>query len=177
MSNNSKADTLAELQDLVKGLQAKFPNGQFTLENTALTTPALVGLIQGLIDAINGVNTAETAVKAAQQNARVKEANVRPIVTALKRNLRAMFGQAADQLAPFGLEPQKAPKPRTGKQVVAAAAKAEATRTARGTTSKKQKLEVTGNVTGVQVTPITAPTPAEPAAPAPTQPTVTPAKP
>jgi hypothetical protein len=75
-----------------------------------------------------------------------------------------MFGNATDTLALFGLEPRKAPAPRTGTEIAAAAAKAEATRKARGTTSKKQKLAVTGNVTGIQVIPITAPTEAAPSA-------------
>jgi hypothetical protein len=47
---------------------------------------------------------------------------------------------------------------------VAATAKLRATRTARGTTSKKQKLAIKGDVTGVIVTPITAPAPASPPA-------------
>ena len=40
---------------------------------------------------------------------------------------------------------------------VAAAAKRKATRAARGTTGPKKKLSVVGNVTGVQITPVTAP--------------------
>jgi hypothetical protein len=69
-----------------------------------------------------------------------------------------MFGDAADILALFGLEPRKAPAPRTGEENAAAAAKAKATRTARGTASKKQKLAIKGNVTGITVVPTTAPT-------------------
>jgi hypothetical protein len=58
----------------------------------------------------------------------------------------------------------KARELKTSKESAAAAAKATATRKARGTTSKKQKLAIHGNVLGVLVTPITAPEapPAEP---------------
>jgi hypothetical protein len=94
----------------------------------------------------------------------VTVAKVGPIVLALRRNLLATFGNATDTLALFGLEPRKVPAPRTGPEIAAAAAKAEATRKARGTTSKKQKLAVTGNVTGVTVTPITTPAEAAPSA-------------
>ena len=55
----------------------------------------------------------------------------------------------------------------TTQQLAARAAKAKATRLARGTTSKKQKLAVKGNVTGVIVTPVTVPTAATPVSPAP----------
>jgi hypothetical protein len=62
------------------------------------------------------------------------------------------------QLADFGLQPPKARKPLTNEQRAAAVAKLRATRAARGTTSKKQKLSVKGDVTGVQITPVrTAP--------------------
>ena len=50
----------------------------------------------------------------------------------------------------------------TSEQYAARAAKARATREARGTTSAKQKLTVKGDVTGITVTPITAPTEAAP---------------
>ena len=174
-SSTTKAATLAQLQALITGLQLRFPNGQFTLGNTAFTTATLVQALQSLIAAINAVNTAQASAKVALAALKETVAKVGPIVLALKRNLLSMFGSATDTLALFGLEPRKAPKPRTSEENAAAAAKAKATRKARGTTSKKQKLTVSGNVTGIQVIPITAPTDAMPSAqPAPATPTVTP---
>jgi hypothetical protein len=168
-SSKSKAATLAQLQALITGLQKQFPSGQFTLENTAFTTATLVQALQSLVDAIAAVNTAQASAKAAVSALGVTAANVGPIAKALKRNLLAMFGTATTTLALFGLEPRKAPAPLTAKELAVRVAKAEATRVARGTTSKKQKLKVTGNVTGVTVTPVTAPTaaPAPPVTPAP----------
>jgi hypothetical protein len=69
-------------------------------------------------------------------------------------------------------EPNDAMGQTQDTQLAARAAKAAATREARGTTSKKQKLAVKGNVTGVTVTPVTAPSAApspsaQPASPAP----------
>jgi hypothetical protein len=51
----------------------------------------------------------------------------------------------------------KVAAPLTSEKRVVAVAKARATREARGTTSKKQKLAIHGNVTGVTVTPVTSP--------------------
>jgi hypothetical protein len=171
-TSKSKAATLAQLQSLIGGLQKQFPNGQFTLGNTVFTTATLVQAIQSLIDAINAVNTVQASAKVAVAALRATVAKVGPVVLALKRNLLAMFGNATDTLALFGLEPRKAPAPRTGPEIAAAAAKARATRTARGTTSKKKKLAVTGNVIGITVTPITEPAGAQPSAqPATTAPT------
>jgi hypothetical protein len=157
-SSHSKAAVAAQLQALITGLQKQFPNGQFTLGNTAYTTTTLAQALQSLIDAIDAVNTAQAQATVAVAALRDTEEKVGPIVGALKLNLLAMFGDAVDVLALFGLKPHKAPAPRTGEENAAAAAKAKATRNARGTTSKKQKLAVVGNVTGITVTPITAPT-------------------
>jgi hypothetical protein len=46
------------------------------------------------------------------------------------------------------------PKPLSAEARAAATAKARATRKARGTTGKKQKSTITGDVTGVTITPV-----------------------
>ena len=179
MSRNStpasKAATLAQLQALISGLQKKFPNGQFTLGNAAFTTATLVQALQRLVDAIDAVNAAQATAKVAVSALRAAVTEVGPVVLALRRTLLAMFGNANDILALFGLEPRKAPRPRTSQENAVAAAKAEATRKARGTTSKKKKLAIVGNVTGIEVIPIRVPSDSAPSAqPAPATPTVSP---
>ena len=164
-SKQTKAATLAQLQALITGLQKRFPNGSFTLGNTAYTTAALAQLFQGLIDAINKVNAAQASAKVAVAAMASTRANVGPVLLALKSNLLTTYGTDAETLGDFGLEPRKAPAPRTTEQKTAAAAKMRATRKARGTTSKKQKLAVRGDVTGVVVTPVTS-APASPTQPA-----------
>ena len=169
-SSKSKAATLAELQALVSGLQAKFPSGQFTLGNTAFTTAALVTALQGTVTTLTTLTAAHAALKVALAAMDAEEAKMGPIVLALRRTLQSMYANAPDTLLVFGLEPRKVPAPRTAAQKAASAAKAKATRIARGTTSKKQKLTVSGNVTGVTITPITAPTAAPPGQPVTAQP-------
>ena len=82
----------------------------------------------------------------------------------LRTFLRATFGTAATPLADFGLTPLKAPRPLDSEQRAAATAKLRATRLARGTTSKKQKLAIKGDVTGVLVTPVSLAGPSSPTA-------------
>jgi hypothetical protein len=67
---------------------------------------------------------------------------------------------APDILADFGLKAKKARTPLTVEQKAAVVAKNAATRLARGTKGATQKLGVTGAVTGVVVTPVTAAKPA-----------------
>jgi hypothetical protein len=166
----SKAAVLARVQAFVAGTQKHTPSGSFTLGGVVYTAAALVQLFESLVPAIAAVAAAQASAKAAVTALNGVKAKVGPVLLAYKNFLQTTYGNDPETLTDYGLEPQKAPKPRTTEQLAAAKAKAEATRAARGTTSKKKRLAVTGNVTGVTVTPITAPAPAlsPPAQPAPT---------
>jgi hypothetical protein len=172
-STPNKATALARVQALMAGTQKHFPNGSFTLGNTAYTTDTLVQALQGLEHALIVLNAAHASVKDAGVALRSIEAKVGPLMRDYKRFVLATFSTATQQLADFGMQPPKARKPIDSQKRAAATAKMRATRTARGTTSRKKKLAVKGDVTGVLVTPIThagsasSPT-AAPAGPAPT---------
>jgi len=174
----TKATTLARVQALITGLQKHFPNGSFTILGIAYTTATLVQLLQGLLDAINVVNVAEANAKDAVAALTGAKTKVGPVLVALRRILVAMFSGQTPTLADFGLTPPKARAPKTVEQKAAAKAKAAATRKARGTTSKKQKLAVHGDVTGVTITPVTSAAPqAATESPAQTAPNASPAQP
>jgi hypothetical protein len=154
-SKLTKATTLARVQALIAGTQKHFPSASFTLGNTAFTTASLVQLLQSLADAIAAVNSAQAGARTAVAAMRAVRANVNPVITEFTKWLHASFGTAASTLADFGLQPPKAKTPITAEAKTAAVAKRAATRQARGTAGKKQKLAVKGNVTGVVVTPVT----------------------
>ncbi len=177
-----KVTLLARVQALIAGTQKHYPNGSFSLLNATYTTATLVQLFQSLADALTALAAAEAAAKDAVLAANAARTKVGPVVVAFVQQLRTTFGTATQTLADFGVQPTKARAPRTSAQNAAAAAKAAATRKARGTTSKKQKATVKGNVTGVDVTPVTTPAaaaatdaPAAPVPPAPPAPSATPA--
>jgi hypothetical protein len=154
----TKAAALAQVQALIAGTTKHFPTGSFTIGNTTYTSASLVTVLQGLANAMSARDAAEKGAKDASTAAETAHTQVGPIVTAYKRIVVAAFASATQTLADFGLTPPKARTPLTTEQLAARKAKAAATRAARGTTSKKQKLAVKGNVTGVTVTPVTAPT-------------------
>jgi pyruvate/2-oxoglutarate dehydrogenase complex dihydrolipoamide acyltransferase (E2) component len=154
-SKPNKAIALTRVQALIAGTEKYFPNGSFTLGNAAYTTATLVQALKSLENAIVALNAAHISVKDAGTALRDIETKVGPLMRDYKRFVFATFSTAAQQLADFGLPPPKARKPLDSQQRSVAAAKLRATRKARGTTSKKQKLAVKGDVTGVTVTPIT----------------------
>jgi hypothetical protein len=154
-STPNKATALALVQALIAGTEMHFPNGSFTLGNTAYTTATLIQALKSLENAFVVLNGAHTSVKDAGTALRDIETKVAPLIRDYKRFVLATFSTATQELADFGLPPPKARKPMTSETRVVATAKLRATRTARGTTSKKKKLAVKGDVTGVTVTPIT----------------------
>jgi hypothetical protein len=169
---------LARVQALIAGAQQHFPNGSFTLGNVAFTTASLVQELQILADAMAKLNAAETGAKDARTALTETNATVGPLMRDFRRVVLAAFASATQTLADFGMQAPKARKPPPAEKQAAATAKRRATRKARGTTSRKQKLAIHGDVTGVTVTPITTPasSPTQPASNAPGAPNAAPSK-
>jgi hypothetical protein len=157
---------LARVQALIGGLQQHFPSGSFTLGNAAFTTASLVQELQSLVDAMQKTDAAEASAKDLRAALHTREVQVRPIITDLQHFVRATFANATQALADFGMQAQKAHKPLTSEKRAVATARLRATRKVRGTTSKKQKLAVKGDVTGVLVIPVTESATASPTQPA-----------
>ena len=155
--NVSKAAALAGVQALIAGTEKHFPSGSFMLGNVTYTTASLLQILQGLVAAMIAQSAAQASAKDALKILQGTEASTKAVRQAYVRFLRAAFNNAAQSLADFGLQPPKARTPLTSEQKTAATVKALATRKARGTTSKKQKLAISGHVMGVTVTPITQP--------------------
>ncbi|MGA7121087.1 MAG: hypothetical protein WBY94_13365 [Polyangiaceae bacterium] len=154
--STSKATTLTQVQALIAGTEKHFPSGSFTLGNTAYTTATLTQAFQSLANTLVALNAAHASLKDAVTAAQTIDAKVGPLVRDFKRYVVSTFGAATQELADFGLPPPKARKPLTTEQRAAATAKLRATRAARGTTSRKQKLAVKGDVTGVVIKPVTS---------------------
>jgi hypothetical protein len=172
----NKAAALARVQALVAGITKHFPNGSFTLGTTTVTAAALIQEIQDLEQAMIALNVAQGNAKDAMVVLRKKEVDIAPQLRAFHHYLLAAFSNSTPTLADFGLQPPKTAKPLASEKRTTATVKMRATRAARGTMSKKQKLAITGNVTGIVVTPITQ-GPASPGAAPAAPPAASPAAP
>jgi hypothetical protein len=178
-TSKARAAALARVQALIAGTQLHFPTATITLGNTAFTTASLLQELQRLEPAVRRVEAAQAGAKDAVKALRETVATLAPLLRDYRRFLLATFSTATQTLADFGLQPPKAPKPLPTEKRATATAKMRATRKARGTTSRKKKLAVKGDVTGVVVTPVTEPghaSPTQPASNASSAPTAAPAK-
>ncbi len=167
---NDKAGVQKRVLAFMAGTQKHFPSGQVTFGGATYTGASLIQAFQGLADAFPPVDAARTSLHDSVAALREADAKVAPLMRGFTSYLRATYSDAT-QLADFGLAPRKVPAPLTAEKRIVATAKLKATRAARGTTSRKQKLAIKGNVSGVVVTPVTvstsSPAPAAPVAPAP----------
>jgi hypothetical protein len=176
-NNRSKNGKAAAVTAFITGAKQFFTKGNqmVPLEGTTMTVTAALTQLQTFVD-----NRAATVAAQATAKAKVAaEKSQAPALLALfgafETFVRLTVGNDPEGLAGFGLEPHKVPAPLTAEEKAVAAAKRKATRDARGTTSKKQKKSVKGNVTAALVvtpaaaappTPAPAEAPALPAAPA-----------
>jgi len=157
MSKKSKTSEATLATQLAAGTQKHFASIAALMFAGGTSTPSQV------VAQLVLLATLRSDAEAAKANVKVKLAAEKAQAPALHDLLiayvafvRATFSSAS-VLADFGLAPRKAATPLTVEQQAAAKAKRAATRKARGTMGKKEKLAVKGDVTGVAITPITAP--------------------
>jgi hypothetical protein len=169
-------DTIVALGKLIAGLQKYPPQGGVTMiSGKSYTTAEVVAQLQSIINALSAVVAARQTFQGAVKASETIVEDNSEFVRDFKQSVKAQLGQNPPALGEFGLTPRKL-SVRTPDVSVAAAAKAKATRTARGTKGSKQKASIKGNVTSVTITANTsseAPAPASPpATPAATTPVV-----
>jgi hypothetical protein len=157
MPTNTKSNEAVLAVKLAAGTQKYLSTATQLFVGDGTFTPAEVeAKLQSLATLRNDVDTAKSAVKAKLEDERNQGPALRGFLLSFVSFVRAAFGGSPDVLAEFGLAPKKVRKPLTAEQRAAAKAKRESTRKARGTMGKKEKLAIKGNVTGVEVIPVTA---------------------
>jgi hypothetical protein len=156
---------------LIAGTRKHFANGGQALTFAGgfanVTVDSAVAELQKLID----LRAATTSARATARDKVQAEREAMPALVAFKNAfealLRLMFGADTASLADFGLTPHKQQVPQTASDKAVAAAKRQATRSARGTKGPKAKKAVHGSITAeLVVTPVPPPAKA-PEAPAP----------
>jgi hypothetical protein len=127
----------------------------------SMTPAEMVQLLQSRLDAAKAVIEAEAALRAAIQAERDLRVKTATTVSSLRQLVGGMFSQAPDMLAVFGLKPRKGSS-LSAEARAQAVLKGRATRKARHTMGKKQKLAIKGALP--ETSPTAPATPAEPTA-------------
>jgi hypothetical protein len=153
-TTRGKAQVINGLVALLGALSANYATSDtFELPSGTYTLPELFQAFNAYITAVSDVGSASLAFHVTVEKEESLRASTLSLRSELKAFIAARIGKSATGMTAYGFEPAKtatvSPKAR-----VAGAVKAEATRTARGTMSAKQKAEITGNVTSVLITPV-----------------------
>jgi hypothetical protein len=160
VANNGNTGTKMELQTsyvaLIAGLQTFYqPSDVLLLTTGTQTCGDLIAEFQQYVQAAENTKASYQAWRGDVQTERTVLADVGPKRSAVRSLVESRFGKGGTQLLQLGFAPKKTVK-RTVVSKAEGVVKGEATRKARGTKGSKQKLEVSGNVTGVELTPITS---------------------
>jgi hypothetical protein len=168
-NHGTKVDLQAVYQGLVSGLLALYqPTDIFQMKTGKFTRDDLVTQFQIFVAAAESTKSANQAWRASVQAERELETSVRTLRQGVRGIAEARFGADGAQLLQLGFAPAKAVK-KTAASKAEAVVKSKATRVARGTKGKKQKLAVTGETAAATATPEKGVAPAPgvtPAAPA-----------
>jgi hypothetical protein len=163
-SKNGKA---AAVTKLIAGGRKHFPNGslEIPIGGRTMTIDAAINELQTFLNYRAEVVAAQATAKTKVATENTESVTLDAFISAFTAFVKVAFRGKADALADFGLKPPKARTPLTAEQKAVVAAKALATREARGTKGPKAKTEVHGNITAkLVVTPAPATTPEAPAA-------------
>jgi hypothetical protein len=169
MRTPSKTE-LSEIQALITGMPKYCASTSFVLAGQTYTSSALVQIATSLLAADSAKILAKAAYKAATAAEQKLFATDGLVIQELRQNIVLIFSNSPTTMADLQIAPRKTPKPLSSEALAAKAAKTRATREARGTTSKKDKAKLSGNVTGVNITPVVAGSASSAATPAPVAP-------
>jgi hypothetical protein len=165
MANLNTDATQAHDAQVIVGIQKHLLTvPTLPLAGSTYTPADLVKLVQSRIDSAGVVAAAGANRHATVVAHDALGTKLTPILRGLRQYVLNVFGETSPVLADFGFTAPKTAT-RTPQEKAAAAAKALATRKARGTMGKKQKKGVKGTVPATA--PVTLPTASPPAAPSP----------
>ena len=147
----TKVDLQALYQSVISGLLAFYaPTDTFLMKSGTYTRDDLVTKFQTLVAALESTKSNYQQWRQGIQAERSLELEVEPLRVGVRAVAQTRFGKDGTQLLQFGFQPARVPVHTPASRVLAAA-KAKATREARGTLGKKEKAKLHGTVTTVTV--------------------------
>jgi hypothetical protein len=161
--NTNKDNTINKHRQAIAGIRKHFASAPTMVLGGTPTTPNdAIATLQGSIDAIDAASATAHAFHGAVAAQHAAIAKGSGLLTDLKTLVKSQLGSSEGVLGAFGFTSPSRQTPDEATKA-AAVAKRAATRAARHTMGKRQKLAVKGDVKGADTTPATsapAPSPA-----------------
>jgi hypothetical protein len=132
---------------LIEGTNRHLEKGwSLIVAGTKYTQSQIIELLQSRVDAVQAAAAARAAWSGARAHDEELSGRTAEVVQAVRQTLLVMFRRSPEVLADFGLAPPKARRALTSAERVVKAARAKATREARHTLGKRQRLAIHGTV-------------------------------
>jgi hypothetical protein len=158
----NRKTVISNNQQLEAALDTYYPKGSFVIDGKTYKTSDIVGLLEEEDTLIAAAVTARAAWQTAAGAARSRIAANDKMRIELKAALKSLLGTTnASKLQEFGF-PVRARAVVDAPTKAEAAQKAKATREARGTLGRKQRLAITGAIASPAATPSSTPAPVAP---------------
>jgi hypothetical protein len=135
----TKSVRLSSDQQMLAALPDLLGKGFVIVGGKQLTAADIEGVLGNRVAATTSVETKKGEYKAAVEAERETLAKTDDLLAQIRQALLVMFSASPSALASLGLAPRKAKRQLTLDERVAVAAKAKATRQARGTLGPKQR--------------------------------------
>jgi len=148
----NEVQTLTLFHTLVHALIAGLPNlpasvTALSVQNQTFTPAALGTQLSTLVAPYDAVVKAEQELAAAEATVGLTDKQTRKFVMAVVRALKTALGNTSPSLKNLGIQPDQVPQAPPAAKRVAAAAKGQATKKARGTNvGKRQRAQIHGEV-------------------------------
>jgi hypothetical protein len=144
-------EACADVRQLISGANKHFtPSELLRVGGATITVTELTEIMQRFVDNKDAIATQRAALAARIQAERVAAPSQLAVIRAFETVVRGAFGDAADALADFGLTPPKPRSPMTAEATAVAVAKRAATREARHTMGKNQRLPLRRGTSGIR---------------------------
>jgi hypothetical protein len=144
MSTNRNTIQARDAQ-IIAGIGKRLQNvPTVLLSGTAYTPAQLSALFQSQLTLATNIAALRAQLTDAVQTDRVLTKQLNALAKSLKGYVENTFGNTSTALGDFGYSPTKAPGPKDPVTKVVAAAKARATREARGTMGSREKEQIKG---------------------------------
>ncbi len=138
----TKSTLQQRARGLITGTQKHLANETLAFNGATFAAPALIQLLQQLIDVVTRSDAAKAEWKDALKSMKDGKATIVPVLGAFQAFVVNRFGNAPSTLEDFGIAPRKVRTPLTAEQKAAAAVQRKATRAARHIVGKKQRAKI-----------------------------------
>ena len=144
---NTKSNRTTSDRRFAEGLTKHFPKGaSWVIGQKKYSLTEILKLLERRIRAAQAVTTAKATWRGAIEQENALIADTESILAAVRQSVAITFDGSPDALADLGISPRKERRALTSEELVLKAKRAEATRKARHTVGKRDRLKIKGNL-------------------------------